>query len=138
MQYKIPVQIENEDTIFLGLSIRQLGIIMIGSGIGYSIFKKLEPAVGTEAALVPTLLITGLAVVIALFRNSEMTFLPFMLNFIRLQLNVGTRVWSKGADSYSSFADVGFVTSYSNAKAKSESKDVGEAFGSVEDKLSKL
>ena len=30
MQYKIPVQIENEDPIFLGLSLRQLTIIMIG------------------------------------------------------------------------------------------------------------
>lgn len=30
MQYKIPVQVENEDPIFLGLSLRQLMIIMIG------------------------------------------------------------------------------------------------------------
>ena len=28
MQYKIPVQVENEDPIFLNLSVRQLGIIM--------------------------------------------------------------------------------------------------------------
>jgi hypothetical protein len=33
MQYKIPVQIENEDTIFLGLSLRQLGIIMGFGGV---------------------------------------------------------------------------------------------------------
>lgn len=138
MQYKIPVQIENEDTIFLGLSIRQLGIITVGGGIAYSIFKKLEPAVGSEAALIPTFIISALAVFIALFKSYEMTFLPYMLNFIRLQLNVGTRVWSKGTDSYSSFADIGFVTSYSNAKAKSESKDVLEAFDKVEDKLSKI
>jgi len=30
MQYKIPVQIENEDPIFLGLSLRQLAIMMLG------------------------------------------------------------------------------------------------------------
>lgn len=28
MQYKIPIQIENEDTIVLNLSLRQLGIMM--------------------------------------------------------------------------------------------------------------
>lgn len=28
MQYKIPVQIENEDPIFMGLSLRQLFIIL--------------------------------------------------------------------------------------------------------------
>ncbi len=30
MQYKIPVQIENEDVIVLGLSLRQLTIMMVG------------------------------------------------------------------------------------------------------------
>jgi hypothetical protein len=29
MQYKIPIQIENEDTIVAGLSLRQLTIMMI-------------------------------------------------------------------------------------------------------------
>lgn len=29
MQYKIPVQVENEDPILLGLSLRQLTIVMI-------------------------------------------------------------------------------------------------------------
>lgn len=138
MQYKIPVQIENEDTIFLGLSIRQLSIIMIGGGIAYSIFKKLEPAVGSEAALIPCILIAGIAVVVALFKNSEMTFLPFFLNFVRMQLNVGTRVWHKGADSYSSFVDVGFVTSFANTKTKVETKSSTEAFGNVEEQLSKI
>jgi hypothetical protein len=138
MQYKIPVQIENEDTIFLGLSIRQLVILMTGAGLGYSTFKKLEPAVGTEAALIPALLFAGLGAVIALFKNSEMTFLPFLLNLIRLQLNVGTRVWQKGADSHSTFVDVGYVTSYANAKNKIENKNSTEAFETVENQLSKI
>ncbi len=138
MQYKIPVQIENEDTIFLGLSIRQIVIIMTGAGLGYSIFKKLEPSIGTEAALIPALLFAGLGAVIALFKNSEMTFLPFLLNLIRLQLNVGTRVWQKGVDSHSTFVDVGYVTSYANAKSKIESKNAGEAFETVENQLSKI
>lgn len=29
MQYKIPIQVENEDTIILGLSLRQMGIIIV-------------------------------------------------------------------------------------------------------------
>ena len=95
MQYKIPVQIENEDKIFLNLSIRQLTIIMIGGGLGYSIFKSLEPNVGAAVALFPTVLVTGLAIVIALFRHTEMTFLPFVLNLIRMNLNANNRTWSK-------------------------------------------
>jgi hypothetical protein len=46
MQYKIPVQIENEDPIFLGLSLRQLTIIMIGFSGAYGIFQSLAPSVG--------------------------------------------------------------------------------------------
>jgi len=30
MQYKIPVQIENEDPILLGLSLKQLAVLMVG------------------------------------------------------------------------------------------------------------
>ena len=54
MQYKIPVQIENEDPIFLWLSLRQLGIIMIGWWISYSIFGSLVNSVGFEIAIIPS------------------------------------------------------------------------------------
>lgn len=53
MQYKIPVQIENEDTIFLGLSLRQIIIFMIGGGFAYMVFKSLEAGVGPEIASIP-------------------------------------------------------------------------------------
>lgn len=95
MQYKIPVQIENEDKIFLNLSIRQLTIIMIGGGIGYSVFKSLEASAGAEVALFPTVIIVGFAILVAVFKHSEMTFLPFALNLVRLNLNGSQRVWSK-------------------------------------------
>lgn len=100
MQYKIPVQIENEDKIFLNLSIRQLIILMIGLSIAYSIFKSLEKNVWWGIALFPSWLIAFITIVIALFKTSEMTFFPFMLNLIRLQLNTGNRIWSKWVDSY--------------------------------------
>lgn len=88
MQYKIPVQIENEDTIFLGLSLRQLGIIVGGGGgIGYALFKSLEPVLGPQMAIIPGGFVFAIAVFVAVFKNAEMTFLPFMLNLIRLNLN---------------------------------------------------
>lgn len=95
MQYKIPVQIENEDKIFLNLSLRQLTIIMVGGGLGYSVFKSLEPNIGAEVAVFPAIIIVGIGIVVALFRHTEMTFIPFILNLIRLNLNVSNRVWSK-------------------------------------------
>jgi len=137
MQYKIPVQIENEDKIFLNLSIRQLTIIMVGGGFGYVVFKSLEPNVGASVALFPTIIIIGLALVIALFRHTEMTFIPFMLNLIRLNLNVGNRTWSKGVDSYNSL-EVGYIRAFEEIKNNGENKNSHQTFESVEEKLGKL
>jgi len=62
MQYKIPVQIENEDPILLWLSGRQLAIIMIWGWIWYSIFQSLAPVLWNTVALFPAWIILGIAV----------------------------------------------------------------------------
>lgn len=100
MQYKIPVQVENEDKIFLNLSIRQIVIIMLGWAIAYSIFNWLEKDYGWAVALFPAWIVVFITLVIALFKTSEMTFFPFMLNLLRLNLNSSIRVWSKWVDSF--------------------------------------
>lgn len=54
MQYKIPVQVENEDPIFLGLSLRQLMIIMIGWGFAYMIFQSRTKTLSRNCAFIRT------------------------------------------------------------------------------------
>ena len=68
---------------------------MVGGSIAYSLFKSLRQSVGDTVALFPTVLIILLTLFIALFKNSEMTFLPFITNLIRLNINSGTRTWQK-------------------------------------------
>nr|MDD3719704.1 PrgI family protein [Candidatus Gracilibacteria bacterium] len=109
MQYKIPVQIENEDPIMLGLSLRQLSIIMVGGGIAYGIFKKLVVNIPAEIALIPTIIIVIITLFIALFKNSGMTFIPFVMSFIRYKVNIPERTWRVGVDSYSPM-DIGFLS----------------------------
>ena len=94
MQYKIPIQIENEDTIVLGLSLRQLGIMMAFGGIAYALFQFLETRIG-GIALVPAIIVAGMGIGIALVRIAEMTFLPLTLNFLRMSLNGKARPWSQ-------------------------------------------
>jgi hypothetical protein len=108
MQYKIPIQIENEDTIVLGLSLRQLVIIMVWSGVAYGLFKYLEPRLGSTPALVFAIPIVVTGIVIALIRIYEMTFLPTILNAIRLSLNGRARPWAQGTDSFSEL-DIGYI-----------------------------
>jgi hypothetical protein len=109
MQYKIPVQIENEDPIFLGLSLRQLTIIMIGFWIAYTIFQSLAPNTGWEIALIPSWFIAGITVAIAVFKYNEMTFIPFILSAIRLSIFPKMRKWENGTDSFQPI-DVWFLS----------------------------
>lgn len=107
MQYKIPIQIENEDTIVLGLSLRQLGIMMAFGGIGYALYQSLQSQIG-GAALIPAIIIVAIGVIIALVKVSEMTFMPLMLNYLRMSLNGKERLWSQGTDSYTEF-EIGYI-----------------------------
>lgn len=110
MQYKIPVQIENEDPIFLGLSLKQLAIVMIFFWVAYSVFQSLAPAFWNEVALIPTIIIATIWVSIAIFKFSEMTFVVFVLAFLRYKLNIDVRTWRKGVDSYSPL-DIWYIVS---------------------------
>lgn len=127
MQYKIPIQIENEDVIVAGLSLRQLIIIMVWWGIGYAVFKSTETKVWPTAWFLFAAPFVLIGIVVALMKISEMTFLPTALNFFRLSLNGKDRIWSQGTDGFSE-VDVGYV-------AHNMQKAAAEANQSIESKL---
>ena len=138
MQYKIPVQIENEDIIFAGLSLRQLGIIACGCGLGYTIFQHLGPRIGQGATLIPAGLVILISLFIALFRVSEMTFSIFFVNFIRFKINGSQRVWMQGVDSYS-LVDVGYVVPVDFVfEQQTQNRQGYEVYETIEDQLHKI
>ena len=71
MQYKIPVQIENEVPIIFWLWLKQLAVVMCWSWLWYWVFNSLQPSLWNEAALVPTVLIVWLSLLIALFKLTQ-------------------------------------------------------------------
>lgn len=113
MQYKIPIQIENEDPIVLWLSLRQLTIIMAWWWIWYSVFKNLTSSISSEIAFIPSITIFIIGVSIAVFKFSEMTFVPFILSFIRFKLNLEERIWQKWVDSYQPI-EIWYLTNIEN------------------------
>ena len=118
MQYKIPVQIENQDPIFLWLSLKQLIIIMAWWGIAYKVFQWLSPRVWWEVAFIPTAIIFLITLIIALFKYSEMTFFPYILNLIRHSINSDPKVWLKWVDSYQPI-DIWYITQAMDKKENS-------------------
>lgn len=115
MQYKIPVQIENEDPIILWLGLRQLTIIMIWGGIAYTIFKGLAPSFWGEVALIPSIFILLLFIIVAIFKQYEMTFIPFLLSLLRFNINSKNRKWEAWIDSFQSI-DIWYVQHMENKK----------------------
>ena len=138
MQYKIPVQIENEDPIVLWLSLRQLGIIMIGWWIAYSLFTSMAPNVWPEVAFIPSWAILLLAILIAIFKYSEMTFIPFILSFTRFHVNTAERKWMKWTDSFQPI-DIWYLTSSQSKKEeKIDFSSKIDKINELEDKLNKI
>lgn len=131
MQYKIPVQIENADKIIFNLSLKQLTIIMIWWWIAYSYFKSMQPKMGTEIAAIPAWLIISIAIVVAVFKSYEMTFIPFILSILRMNINPKKRFWQKWVDSFQAI-DVWYVTN--NDMKKEEKID----FKSKMDKINEI
>lgn len=111
MQYKIPVQVENEDKIVLWLSLRQLVILMVWGWIAYSIFTSLEPQFGWEIALIPSMIIMGIFAWVALLKIHHMSFTPFILALARLNINARERSWIMGVDSFTPMT-IGYVTTW--------------------------
>ncbi len=138
MQYKIPVQIENEDPILLGLSLRQLTIMMIWWGIAYQTFKSLEQNMGTEVALIPSVIIASIAFLIAVFKSHEMTFIPFVLSFLRLNINARERKWDNWVDSFWALQIWYVVQEEKKREEKVDFQTKLDKINSLEDKLSKI
>ncbi len=138
MQYKIPVQIENEDPILLWLSLKQLWIIMWGFWIAYWLFKSLEPSTGAEIAAIPAIFIVAVTLFVALFKQYEMTFLPFILAILRFNINFKERSWKSWIDSFSAL-DIGIIVQSDTKKEDIvDMKTKAEKIQSLEDNLLKI
>ena len=138
MQYKIPVQIENEDPIIFGLSLRQLIILIIWWAIAYWIFNWLAPNVWTELAALPAIFIWLITLLIAVFKHSEMTFVPFVLNLLRYHTNGKERIWVKWVDSYQPI-DIWFISNQEDDKSENiDFQDKIDKIKELDDKLNKI
>ncbi len=138
MQYKIPVQIENEDPIFLGLSLRQLFILMVWGSIAYGIFQTLAPQTGWEIALIPSWLVFGLTLAVAVFKYNEMTFIPFILSLIRLNIFPKERWWENTIDSFQPI-DVWYLSAIEEKKNENiDMQGKMDTIGELQEKLKKI
>lgn len=137
MQYKIPINIENEDPIVFGLSIRQLMIIAAWWWLWFASFRSLEWFVWSGIAWIPAIIFTWIAVIIAIFKYSEMTFMVFLLAWIRSFVNQKERYWQKWIDSFHAL-DIGYVIDIKNKVKKVDFWNKVEKIKTLEEQLKKI
>lgn len=138
MQYKIPVQIENDDPIVLWLSLKQLIIIMVWGWIAYWVFNSLTSKVWPEIALVPSVIILAITLFIALFKQYEMTFIPFILSLLRFNINYKERMWQSRTDSFHPLDIWIIVVNTKKDDSQIDFKDKMEKIKTLEDNIDKI
>jgi hypothetical protein len=122
----------------LGMSLKQLIILMIGWAIAYMIFKGLAPIVEWKIAAIPSIFVFLITLMVVLFKHSEMTFIPFMLNLIRTNLNNDPKIWVKWVDSFEPI-EIWYVTQIvEKKKANVDTSEKIEQIEALKDKLNKI
>lgn len=101
MRFKVPQNVQREDTIIGPLTLKQMGILGGGGGIAYGIFISLSKSYFIEIWLPPVLIVSLLTLAFAFLKIHSLPFHVFIMNFIEYHFLPKSRVWIQGsADSY--------------------------------------
>ncbi len=111
MQYKVPQNLDLPDKILGPLTLIQLGYILIGGMIAYSIYR-IGNIVLTVLVASPILLFT---LALAFVKVQNQSFGKFVFNFVLFAVSPKTRVWHKGNTNSTVKIDSSLVA---NTKAK--------------------
>ncbi len=94
MEFKVPQNVQREDTIVANITFKQLGILLIGGGLTYVIYLSLANLVLWYVWLPPVAIVGLLTVVIAFVKVQDMTFTRAALYFLEYMLKPRKRFYS--------------------------------------------
>ena len=116
MQFKVPQDVQREDTIIGPITLKQLIILGIGGGITYGIYVSLAVTYFAEIWLPPVLIVGGLTLAFTFLKIHSLPFHRFLMNFIEYHLLAKHRIWIEGADRP-------FVSPFEKEEKKTPEKD---------------
>ncbi|MDA1061055.1 MAG: PrgI family protein [bacterium] len=97
MQFKVPQDVQREDTIIGPLTLRQMGILGVGGGIAYAIYVTLAAKFFIEVWLPPVAIISVITLAIAFLKIHTLPFWEFLMHFIEYHLQAKKRHWIQGS-----------------------------------------
>lgn len=96
MQYKVPQDVQREDTIIGPLTLKQMIILGIGGGIAYAIYTQLSATYLMTVWLPPVLIVSAITLSFAFLKIYSLPFHEFLMNFIEYHLLAKKRIWIQG------------------------------------------
>lgn len=96
MQYKVPQDVQREDTIIGPLTLKQIGILGIGGGIAYAIYITLASKWHIEVWLAPTGIAVILTLAFAFLKIHHMPFHLYLMNLLEYHILPKKRTWAQG------------------------------------------
>ena len=96
MQYKVPQDVQREDTIIGTLTLKQMGILGIGGGISYAIYITLATSWEYGIWLPPTSIAVITTLAFAFLRIHNMPFYLYLMNLAEYNILPKRRSWTQG------------------------------------------
>lgn len=97
MQYKVPQDVQREDTIVGPLTLRQLLILAGGGGIAYATYVALAETYFIEVWLPPVAIISAITLAFAFLKIHNLPFHRFLMNLLEYKLLPSKRTWIQHA-----------------------------------------
>lgn len=97
MQFKVPQDVQREDTIIGPITIRQLIILGVGGGLAYAIYVSLAKTYFMEIWLPPVAIISAITLAFAFLKIHGLKFSTFLMCFLEYHMLPRNRYWIQGS-----------------------------------------
>ena len=129
MQYKVPQDVQREDTIIGPLTLKQLGILGVGGGIAYAIYMLLAKSYAMVIWLPPVAIVTLITLAVAFLKIHSLDFITFLMAYIEFNFLPKKRIWIQGG-GYPFISP--FETPYKAKKKAETAKKMGAKIESLQ------
>lgn len=128
MQYKVPQDVQREDTIIGPITLKQLAILGGGGALTYVIYVSLAKTYFWQVWLPPVIIVGAITAAFAFLKIHDLPFHKFLMNFIEYNILPKQRIWIQGtATPFMSVMDVKEVKKKKEPKlAEKKQKSIEE------------
>jgi len=115
MQFKVPQNVQRDDTIIGPLTIKQMIILALGGGIAYTIYVSLVKTYFIEIWLPPVAIVSGLTLAFAFLKIHNLQFYIFLMYLLEYHLLPKKRIWIQGTGTP-------FISPFESIQVKTKTK----------------